>query len=491
MLRLKLFENYALVIFFVFLALALCFPTQSYDLFFYLSMGRRFFETGSMPELDPFVFTVRTWHIHHEWLAYVFYYVAYWIGGLVGVTLLKAAVWMGLFFLLAREARRARVPDTLALCILVLVLWACSQRFMEKASLFSDLFLIGLTALLLGRRELSKKWLIALPLVFLVWVNLHPGYVLGGAVYAAFIISKGRRATRAQWASLVACFLACLLNPEFLTGALYPLKTAFSADWSLHRKSNSEWMPTFRFPYIQTWQVQSLLVVLVATLAPLCGALVRWKAAIQARAESRAEISSELVFAVFIYGLYFYLAYDAVRFISTSALGVGLLFFFLWGRAGWTWSSRWEQVPRFLWAVGFVVLSVMMCRGPYGFNWGLPPRTVGFGLDREAFPVGATAFIKANNLQGRIFNQYGWGSFLIWELNRTDFLLIHGHVDDPKVLGLEYEGATQSEEVFNQVVNKYNIQYFLLEKDPAPAMLGFLSRWKLIYQDARSALWMR
>ncbi len=83
---------------------------------------------------------------------------------------------------------------------------------------------------------------------------------------------------------------------------------------------------------------------------------------------------------------------------------------------------------------------------------------------------------------------------MIWALNRNDFLYIHGHVDDPKLLAYGYYGMNRSPENFNQTVTNYGIKYFLLRNEYLmgdPPILKSLSRWKLIYQDKLAAIWER
>jgi hypothetical protein len=52
------------------IAMACTFPVQSDDIFMYLAIGRRFFNDGRLPRIDPFLFSLPDyhWHITHEWM---------------------------------------------------------------------------------------------------------------------------------------------------------------------------------------------------------------------------------------------------------------------------------------------------------------------------------------------------------------------------------------------------------------------------------------
>ena len=70
------------------------FPVQSDDIFMYLAIARRFFETGAFPKTDPFLFSLPDfhWQIWIEWLSYFFWYGGYKLAGFTGLILQKTAV---------------------------------------------------------------------------------------------------------------------------------------------------------------------------------------------------------------------------------------------------------------------------------------------------------------------------------------------------------------------------------------------------------------
>jgi len=471
---------FACLSFAVLLLLALCFPAIDGDVFFYLSLGRQLFETGMLPDADPFLYTVKDWNIHHQWLAFVVFYSFYWMGGWTGLLVMKAILWLSAFSVLTCAALRWRVARSLSLALALLTLAACSHRFIDRASLFSDLILLSLSFVLLDAKLVHKRFFYFLPLLFAVWVNLHAGFVIGLAVLSLYALAQGRQGGKVLWLSVMASYLACLANPKFAQGALFPLRTAFRPEWADYRNINFEWMPTFRAPFIHTWEVQILAVLLIAAVLLVGAYVVRQK--------------SNALFALLLLTLYVYLAQDATRFMTTGALGFALLSLYALGHLQPALPPVWDKRLALGFAGLFLALSGWIVAEGYPSASG--QRQLGIGIDKQSFPTGAARFIEDNKLNGRIFNQYEWGSYLIWTLDHQDFLFIHTHVDDPNVLTRDYYGMSRSREIFDQTIARYDIRYFLLDRvilkmKPAPDVLVHLKDWQILYQDELSVLWAR
>ncbi len=465
--------------FFFLLFVALVFPFQDADLFFYLGLGRLIFETGSLPVQDPYLFQFKDWHIQHEWLSYIVFYFSYWLGSWWGILSLKIALWGGAFAALISSARQWKIPQGFSFPLLLLVGLACSHRFVERASLFSDVGLMLLTAGLLSRRLWqSRHFVWILPLSFALWVNLHPGFVLGLVLLTAAVVLQGRQATRQQWGTVLLSYLAVLVNPLFVEGALYPLQTAFKDEWALHRKLNFEWMPTFSEPFLSTWEVKALILVLIVTGWLMVLTLLRKR--------------KGHWFAVFAFAVFVYLAQNASRFMTTSALGFAVVAFYFWHQLNWSFSEKWESRLRVFCAIVFLSMGVWILNN--GYNSASGKREFAVGIEASPFPVGAVQFLQKNNLQGRIFNEYEWGSFFIWELNRPESLFIHGHVDDPRILAYEYHGMNTSREFFEDSVRRHDFRFFILDVTklhPDLPIVQHLKSWKVIYQDQRAVIWAR
>ncbi len=471
-------------IYYVWIALAtllgvmLATPIIDGDVFFALSLGRWLFHTGLIPATDPFLYTLKDWHVLHQWLSYPIFYIFHFVGGAFGLVFLRILIWFALFGIIIRKSIKWTVPQSLTLLILFVALIPCSYRFIDRASVFSDLILIWMTAELLQSPVLSRRMLFLFPLLFALWVNLHAGFVIGLALYSGYVVTRFRKASILLWVSLVTSYLACLLNPNFLEGALFPLYTAFKPEWALYRAINFEWMPTFEDPFLSTWEVRTLILLLLS-----CFTLILW---------AWFKNWRRITFALFAFCIYAYLAQSATRFMSTSALGFALLAVYSLSISGFQLGQQFERFLSRSLAAVFLGLALWAVANGYPSVTG--HRNIAVGIDEKSFPVAAAKYIEENKLEGRIFNQYEWGSYLIWALDRRDNLFIHTHIDDPRLLVDGYYGTGKTSQEFEETVAKFNIRYFLLDKkimsmQPAPALLSSLATWKILYQDETAVLW--
>ncbi len=473
----KIQDHLVWIVFFLALFVALIFPIQDGDLFFYLSTGRLILETGNLPALDPFLFSFKDWHVHHEWLSYLFFYGSYNLGGYAGVIILKALLWMSAFAGILFCARRWKIQDGLTCSIFILLAITCSHRFVERASLFSDLLLTLLTAILLGPKLPPRQVQWLFPIIFIFWVNTHAGFPTGLFLLSAYVALQGTSSPRWLWRTLIFSYLACLLNPHVLEGALYPFKTIFKPEWAIYRSMNTEWLPTFQSAFLGTWEVKSLILLIVVSSVLVAYRL--WQA------------PRQNLFILFVFILNLFLAQNASRFMCTSALGFSLVILATLRSIGWKAPNWFEQSSKLLYSIGFTGILIWVLN--FGYRPASGSREFGFGIDLPSFPSKAVEYIKANQLKGHFFNQYEWGSYLIWTLAVKDSLFIHSHIDNPLYFKNDYYGMSRSQDFFDQAIKKYNINYFILERsrlatNPPPAILVFLNRFKLIYDDGLTVI---
>ncbi len=210
----------------------------------HIRTGQLILATHSVPHLDPFSSTMAG----HSWFAWEWLYdvLAGWldtVAGLNGVVFFTAFVialtFSWTYFLLVRRG-------TNFLVALVLVLLAASAtmiHFFARPHVLSWLFTVAWFAILDSSETKSSRspnshskrngllWL--LPVLMLIWVNVHGGFLLGFALLGFFWLStvwqyfrltenrfddaleKIRSAKRARDLALVALFsaLATLANP--------------------------------------------------------------------------------------------------------------------------------------------------------------------------------------------------------------------------------------------------------------------------------------
>jgi hypothetical protein len=153
-------------------------PLTEPDFGWHLRTGLDYLHNGwRLPVQDPYSHTMPEWiWIEHAWLSDVLIGAIYEVSGELGIILLFGAITVGAWLLASKMAPVGVVFRRLA-CILSL--WVALPYLGARTQLVT---LLGLALLLLLLRRwqaglVSARWWI--PPLFLLWANLHGGFVAG------------------------------------------------------------------------------------------------------------------------------------------------------------------------------------------------------------------------------------------------------------------------------------------------------------------------
>jgi hypothetical protein len=184
--------------------------------------------------------------IDQQWLAQLFYYGLYKVGGLTlvsraNVLLFASAVGVG--FVAAR--RRGASPSRVLVCALPALL--LTARFVRAEVPAQLLFMLVLFLLIAESRRPSRRVLLAFPLVIL-WGNVHGSAVLAAAMVSLLGVVEVSRAMQARTRARVARALTllfaawpCLLVTPYGTDVLsYYRATLVHPEFA---KYITEWQP--------------------------------------------------------------------------------------------------------------------------------------------------------------------------------------------------------------------------------------------------------
>lgn len=215
------------------------FKLASVDIGYHVAYGGEFLDLGTIVDRDPFLLpSVAVPFVNANWGSQVVMAVAYrWAGagGLIALRVLLIAVIFGLMGWIVRRTTGRWLPVAWAWLIAGL---AAYERFTMRPELFSYALLLGMLGIL-HRRELTRRGIVALVVLQLLWVNFHSYFLIGlmltGACAGVSLVqaalsgsaSSERAGVRNQSRLLVAALLmqmaVCFVNPWFHQGALFPL----------------------------------------------------------------------------------------------------------------------------------------------------------------------------------------------------------------------------------------------------------------------------
>lgn len=198
------------------------------DIWGHMSIGLDMLRERAFLWVDPYSFTHdQTW-INHEWLWDLLVAAVYQSGGLPGLLVVRVALIGAVLWCVDRATRPAPAwTRTLTLCVVAV---ACVAQWRSTRPQIATL---AIYALLLT--NINGWWV---PLLFLLWANVHGGWVFGLAAVATHaFVSPSRRATAI--AALSAG--ATLVNPYGL-GLWTALFDGVHRGWA----DVSEWQPVWR-----------------------------------------------------------------------------------------------------------------------------------------------------------------------------------------------------------------------------------------------------
>lgn len=467
-------------------------PVLTPDVWWHLATGRHILASG-LPHQDPFSYTLagRDWTAH-EWLADVAMYALEARTGLPGIVWARA-VLLVLAFAAAYRYARLRGSRPVSLALVALAAYASQRNWIDRPQLCSFVLLPVVLAWLERQRQGVRRPALWLPpLVFLLWVNLHGGFLLGlgllVAALAARLVSRDEPRRRRQLAIAVALSaVATLANPNGLGGAIYPLRYVASG---LRATIAEEQAGRLDSPYA---------LVHLGLLAAVAAALVlRWRRVpLEQRlaATALAWISMprlggfELPFAAERHAPLFLVgAVPILAQVASDALGTR------WSRFAAACARAARGAP------AWTAACVLTAYGVWEAVRHLPrdPHPVLPGR----FPQAATRWLAEVQLPGNLVNPYRWGGYLLFHLWPEYRVWIDSRGDLYGAARLHEEEILHrlppgSEAQAQAILDRYDanvVVWSLLTLDFGPLGLHPFTRWlleqpqwRLVYYDGPDA----
>jgi len=453
----------------------------SYDFWWHLKAGGLIWELGAVPTTDPFSFTMQgqPWTAH-EWLFEAIMWLFYTIGNLYGIMLLFFLVALATAWVLWRlyGLRHDGANPGRELLIAGLVLLAVGPTlpyWNPRPGVLSYLLFVLFVYILKAarlRQTTAPLWL--LPLLTVIWVNAHGSFVLGPALIAGELVfgwkdfsvgvlssrSMHPRVRRGMLYALGGTVLASAINPHGFQMFVY---TATISSHAFMKNSIVEWFsPNFHEPYFG-------IIVAAALLPALLWMLT----------DTRGDTVQDMVYLVG----FTYVFLSSQRYFPFLALYVGYIL------------ARRIPSSEVLKKLDRPVVSVgLLCLIALALALKLPANNVSEHVSQEKFPVEAATFIEQTDLEGRIFNRYGWGGYLIWRFYPERKVFVDGRADLYLTADVfeDYIETTKLEVDPEEVLAKYSITHVLMQEDAA--LVRYLlatGRWQSEYEDKTAVLLSR
>ncbi|MFZ6027520.1 MAG: hypothetical protein ACOYYS_07365 [Chloroflexota bacterium] len=468
-------------------------PLAPNDFWWHLKIGEIVFTQGYVPETNLFGWTLPADapFFYGAWLGEYLLYVLYHGGQLALVTFARNVMIVAAYWLVAYESvRRSRSWRLAALAVAVVAL-STINNMIVRPQIWSWLPFMGFLVLLsrYADRQLRRRWLLALPLIMVFWVNAHGAFITGLVMIGIFFVGEAvRTALKAEgalrwqqvaWIGAIGllCGLATVINPRFFD------IFAYVQDLMTDRPSQrliEEWQSPTPTGIANGVFYASILLLLAAF------AYTRYR-----------PTPSD----VLLLGGFLWLAWSGQRYViwfemialpiicqALAALPVKMPRLI----------PQKNRLNALLAALLFV--PVLMVQPWFVENVPLPERywaivqrhaPAGPLIDR-ATPLGAAEYLRQHP-GGKLFQEMGYGSYLIWAVPEQGVFI------DPRVELYPYEQWQDYIEInrgyrHNELLETYGADRILLDKNIQAQLAGALANdplWKMEYEDAISQIWRR
>ena len=210
------------------------------DLWGHVRFGLDMLRDGLIHSADPYSYTSDRRWINHEWLSELISAVAYQLGGPSGLVTLKGLIAIALFALVWRVVRD-REPAWRWGGMTLGAFGVLPALLTVRPQLWTT---IGIVIVCRVLTSSSRRSVWTLPPLFVVWSNLHGGWLVGGGLVAVWTLMAIARRDSRGWPLLAAG--TCSLAATLLTPYGFGLWTFLAETVRFGRSNISEWQPIWK-----------------------------------------------------------------------------------------------------------------------------------------------------------------------------------------------------------------------------------------------------
>ncbi len=471
------------------------------DTGWHIVTGQSIIETLKVPFSDPYSHTLpgTSWTAH-EWFAEVIFAAAHYAAGLNGVVVLTAIVIGLTFFYLYRQMLFIGAGTLAAAAMTILAASASTLHWLARPHVFSFPLTLAFIVILENYQRGRTDRLKFLPLLMVLWVNVHAGYILGLMLIGLYAVgnllihfaSGGSAEHMARFKKLsllcAATLAATFANPHGPMILYFPFHLV-GREYIMDNVR--EWVsPDFHTNH-------SFEIMLVAVISIF--ALSRKKPDIFEGGASLMLLHMSLYSAR-------YIPLMALIVVPMAAGRLGGVLEDLAAAASGSRVARrirervaalsertakmQSRLGGHLWIYGAVATCVLIALN--GGRLG-HAELMDYTHRKDRFPVDALKFAMENDIQGKMFNNDGWGGYIIYKCYPEYRVFFDGRSDMYGVDFMkEYVKVARAELGYEDVLDKYGVDWVIYNANsPICQLLAESGKWKLVYADEVADILLR
>lgn len=429
--------------------------------------------------------------VNHHWLSGVIFYFIEKLFGFKGLSLfyiVLSLIVFVLFFKIAQKNSNFTISFLTALLLIPLI----AERKEIRPEIFSYLFIALFFWILWHYRRgaISRGWLIVLPIMGIVWANLHIYFIFGlfliGVFLFAEVLLSNKIHDREFWKraknlflTLVFTALSFLAQPHILKGALYPLNVLREYGYRLV-ENQSVWflqkIGIISNPNLILFEIIFLLLILSFILLFFV---------------NRKEFSLSFFILGTTFGI---LAFLALRNFTLFGLFALTILAYNLDKILKKLNLRAESVKTIA-LTSFLIIAIFtvanISREIFYRNKGL-----GLASNNDS----SVEFFKKENVKGPIFNNYDIGGYLIYYLFPQEKVFTDNRPEAYPISFFQdiYIPAQENQDVWEEQDKKYNFNViFFSHRDYTPWGQNFLinrtndKSWAPVFIDQYAIIFLK
>ena len=440
------------------------------DLWGHLLFGRDLLTAGAIPLVDTYAYTTagQPW-LNHEWLSQVLMAAIYGGTGSTGLLLSKFAIAVTTFLLVLSQVwRRARSAHTRAVVGLLAVA-VLARGFSIRPQMFTYCFLALILRLLEDVRG-GRQWALWLvPGLFLVWANMHGGFVLGLGILGLFacadLVRRSARTLR-LWLVLGASAVVTLINP-------YGWRLFLFVGHELTRAHPiTEWQPT------AVEAAQFAFFVMLGLFLATTAFSPDWR---------RNGWQAVLAFGIACLALRHQRHTPLFALCAAAPLAAQLDTAAVWLGRRLTFSF--SLFSQRLLGVGIIALAVTQLVLT-GLRW--HDTGIQITYDTRDYPTAAVRMLQRAGVRGNVAVPLDWGEYVLWFLAPQVKVSLDGRFATvfPERVVQDNFNLFSGAPGWRRLLDDYPTEAVLAPAG-APCPVGTLPEWRLAYRDDRTQLFVR
>ncbi len=417
-----------LIYFFAITAIAFFYFDVSSDLWWHISSGKQIISNKVLPEIDNFYCVGEYKWYNHEWLFDVISFLIYNKTGKYGIKIFYYLIFVITIFLILFNSYFLSLKNIdSAFIITSLSLFFLLPFTEERPQLFTILFFSFFIYFCANKfNNINFIWLFLLGILFLIWVNIH--YTVTAAIYVLLIYTifsgKNLKGLLLNIFFILVLIFISALNPDGIK-----IFNFFSKDLWLKQ-------------YIREWQgllkFSDLNFLIYQIVYFLTGIFITIYIIKKYNNISKIDVLKQffILFPFFISGIF---SKKIILFFAISFPIISIFFS----------DIKIKKMTFILLYILFILISFLSLSNKVNIN----------------YPYNIIKNIKTKIYNECIFSSFEIGGFVEFFSYPENKVFLNGRLNAKKEILYDYSAIYHCEENFKDVIKKYNLKIFLIDRN--------------------------